>query len=196
MPHATPHGDENMTENTTPTAPAKPRARKPRTPSPLTIVADTREQRPLTDWPDFVAVKRDTLRTGDYSIDGWTECFCVERKSLADFAGTMIGGYEPSAEKPRKRFNRELDRMRHFDRAAILVEATPAEARAYRHNCGMDAHQALWHFALSIEANYGVPVHFVPRDLCAAWIADYARHFVNARTRKNFTREDREEART
>ncbi len=175
-----------MTDNDTKTTDA----RKPRKPRPLAIVADTREQNPLADWPDGVTVTRATLRTGDYSIAGWEECFCVERKSLADFAGTMIGGFEPSPDRPRKRFNRELARMAHFDRAAILVEATPAEALAYTHHCGMSANGALWHWGFSIFANWGVPVFFVPRCLCARWVADFARHFLTARTSKNWTRED------
>lgn len=69
--------------------------------SPLTIIEDTREQTPLTAWPEFVAVKNGTLHTGDYSILGWENCFSIERKSLSDFAGTMMGGYEASSEKPK-----------------------------------------------------------------------------------------------
>lgn len=167
-----------------------PRKLKPKKPA-LTIVEDTREQTPLTEWPEAVAVERGTLHTGDYSIRGWENCFAVERKTLQDFAGTMMGGYEASSERPKKRFNRELERMRHFDCAAVVVTATPDEARAFRHHCGMDAHGALWNFALSVFATYGVPVFFLGTEANAArWIADLARHYVAVRTKKNFTRDD------
>ena len=96
-----------------------PRKSKPKKP-PITIIEDTREQTPLTDWPATVAVENGTLHTGDYSIKGWENCFTVERKSLEDFAGTMMGGYEANSEKPKKRFNRELERMRHFDCASVV----------------------------------------------------------------------------
>jgi ERCC4-type nuclease len=167
--------------------PRKPRQKKP----PLTIIEDTREQTPLTDWPGTVAVENGTLHTGDYSIKGWENCFTIERKSLTDFAGTMMGGYEAHSEKPKKRFNRELERMRHYDLAAVVVTATAEEVLSFHHHCGEDAHGALWGFALSIFATYGVPVFFIGNPaLAARWIADLARHYVAVRTKKNFTKAD------
>ena len=53
--------------------PRKPKQKKP----PLTIIEDTREQTPLTEWPDTVTVENGTLHTGDYSIKGWESCFTV-----------------------------------------------------------------------------------------------------------------------
>ena len=158
----------------------------------VTIIEDTREQTPFTKWPEWVAVKPGTCHTGDYTVEGWENCFCIERKSLKDFAGTMLGGYEASSEKPKKRFNRELERMRHYDMKAIVVVASMRELIEFRHNCGMDAHAALWGFAISIFANYGIPVFAIQDEETAArWIADLARHYIVARTKKNFTKEDR-----
>ena len=167
-------------------------ARKTKTKTPaLTIIEDTREQTPLTDWPESVAVETGTLHTGDYSIKGWEHSFAVERKSLLDFAGTMIGGYEAQSEKPKKRFNRMLERMRHFDCAAVVVTATADEVLNFHHHCGKDAHGALWGFALSIFTTYGVPVFFLNDERTAArWIADLARHYIAVRTKKNFTKTD------
>lgn len=165
----------------------KTRQKKPA----LTIIEDTREQTPLTNWPEGVAVEVGTLHTGDYSIKGWETSFAIERKSLQDFAGTMMGGYEAHSEKPKKRFNRMLERMRHYDLAAVIVTATAEEVLSFHHHCGMDAHGALWGFALSIFATYGVPVFFLNDEKTAArWIADLARHYVAVRTKKNFTKTD------
>lgn len=153
----------------------------------VTIIEDTREQTPLTEWPEGIAVERGTLHTGDYSIRGWENCFCIERKSLKDFADTMIDAYEANTQKPPKRFNRELERMRYFDRAAVIVTATPAEVLAYVHHCGKYAHGSLWGFSFSIYATYGIPVFFLTDEQTAArWIADLARHYLTARTKKHF----------
>lgn len=167
-------------------------ASPPRQKSPSSPSSKTPEQTPFTKWPEWVAVKPGTCHTGDYTVEGWENCFCIERKSLKDFAGTMLGGYEASSEKPKKRFNRELERMRHYDMKAIVVVASMRELIEFRHNCGMDAHAALWGFAISIFANYGIPVFAIQDEETAArWIADLARHYIVARTKKNFTKEDR-----
>lgn len=169
----------------------KPRARKTKKPD-LVIIEDTREQTPLTDWPDGVKIENHGLDTGDYSIKGWENCFTIERKSLADFAGTMLNGYQGNTQKPRLRFNNELERMRHFDLAAVIVTATPFELMTFKHHCGMDAHEALWNFGLSVYATYRIPVFYLGDEQTAAkWIADLARHFVAMRTKKNRSREDR-----
>lgn len=164
------------------------RTKKP----PLVIIEDTREQTPLTDWPEGTQVENRGLDTGDYSIAGWENCFAIERKSITDLAGTMMGGYEPNTQKPRRRFNNELERMRHFDCAAVIVTATPAELIEFKHNCGMDAHAALWNFCLSIFATYGIPVFpLTDAKTAARWIYDLARHYISVRTKKNRNREDR-----
>lgn len=165
----------------------KTAAKTPSKKAPLfTLVEDTREQTPLTEWPSWVAVERGTLATGDYSIRGYEQTFAIERKSLADFAGTMMGGYESNTQKAPLRFNNELARLRHFDIAAIIVTATPQEAIDFKFNCGQYAHTALWQFACSIYATHGIPVFFIgtPR-LAAQFVADLARHYVLARTKKN-----------
>lgn len=169
----------------------KTSSRKTKKP-PFVIIEDTREQTPLRDWPEGAAVIEKGLDTGDYSIEGWENCFAIERKSIADLAGTMMGGYEPNTQRPRKRFNNELERMRHFDCAAVIVTATPAELIEFKHHCGMDAHAALWNFALSIFTTYGIPVFPMTDEKTAArWIYDLARHYITVRTKKNRSREDR-----
>ncbi len=166
--------------------PRKPKQKKP----PLTIIEDTREQTPLTDWPESVAVESGTLHTGDYSIKGWENCFTIERKSLQDFMGTMFE-YEHDSEKPKKRFNRELERMRHYDLAAVIVTATEEEVAEMTHHCGLPSFGAYWGFSLSIFSNYGIPVFFLGNATFAArWIAELAKHYVKTRTKKNFTKAD------
>lgn len=78
----------------------------------LRIIIDTREQTPW-GFPDDEAIAvRGTLSTGDYAIEGDNK-FCIERKSLDDFLGTIAGGWE--------RFNREFDRMNEAGHIAKVV---------------------------------------------------------------------------
>ena len=83
----------------------------------MIIIADTREQCPYTftciDPPPQVEVA--TLRTGDYSLRGYEDAFCVERKTLQDAYGTFGQG--------RQRFQRELERMVSLQFAAVIIES-------------------------------------------------------------------------
>lgn len=104
---------------------------------PFTVVIDTREQAPfrfqtfISDSKHKVRISRNpdvyklrplyiptevsTLKTGDYSIQGFESEICVERKSLSDLYGTLGGG--------RDRFIRELERMSQMTVAAVVIEA-------------------------------------------------------------------------
>lgn len=79
------------------------------------IIIDTREQKPF-DFPLNVPIKRATLKTGDYAIEG-DDFFAIERKSKADFLGTIFHDWQ--------RFKRELQRMAdgNFVAKIIIVEA-------------------------------------------------------------------------
>lgn len=79
----------------------------------LALIVDTREQRPWSFPEEFVELTRGTLNAGDYALDG--DGFAIERKSLADFVGTVVAGWD--------RFLRELDRMPLTPARVIIVEA-------------------------------------------------------------------------
>jgi ERCC4-type nuclease len=80
----------------------------------MTILIDTREQRPLDFSPLGIATERTTLTTGDYSLKGLTHEVVVERKSLDDLLG-VVGQH-------RERFDREIERMKAFRSKLIVVE--------------------------------------------------------------------------
>lgn len=84
----------------------------------FTIVIDSREQTPFTFQnikPDLPSTIIKGLKTGDYSIVGFENYICVERKSMADLFG--------SVGKGRARFEREMQRMSEFEYAALVVES-------------------------------------------------------------------------
>lgn len=82
------------------------------------VAVDTREQRPY----GFEDTIRKKLDAGDYSVCGYENRIAIERKSLEDWINTILRG--------RERFAREIERLKEYDFAAIVIEATPAEIMA------------------------------------------------------------------
>lgn len=77
------------------------------------IIVDTREQLPW-DFEGHSTSSR-KLDTGDYSIEGLEEVFCIERKrSVAEIANNIS----------EKRFVDVLDRMSKFQHKFMLLEFT------------------------------------------------------------------------
>jgi ERCC4-type nuclease len=89
------------------------RIRKELLPEDITILVDTREQRPFDLNP--YRTKSTTLTTGDYTVFGLESLICLERKSLGDLV--LCCGAE------RERFEREIKRLMGFEARAIIVEA-------------------------------------------------------------------------
>ena len=90
------------------------------------IAIDTREQLPfhfrdvrMDRRRAFVLTQKVTLSTGDYSIIGFENKVCVERKSLEDLYNTLGNG--------RERFVRELERMQSFETSMVVIEASWAQ---------------------------------------------------------------------
>ena len=140
---------------------------------PLTIITDSREQREL-DFSRFkgVATIRQGLKTGDYSIAGFQNSYCIERKSVEDLVSTLIGGHE--------RFLRELDRMRDFDEKYILVEHTPTILFNYCRNHGWQRKfDTIIQSLLAYACHYDVRVRFCKdREDMAQYIVKKSREYI------------------
>lgn len=92
---------------------------------PFTVAIDTREQHPwmFTGFqadadksykPLVVATNKATLKTGDYSIVGFDDQICIERKSPADAFSTFT--------VDRDRWERELERMSCIPISRVIIE--------------------------------------------------------------------------
>lgn len=90
----------------------------------LVALVDTREQRPVDLAP--LQTKRATLKTGDYSAEGYEDKIAIERKSIQDFVGCCGSS--------RKRFEANISRLRLFPFRAIVIEGDWAtiELKQYR----------------------------------------------------------------
>lgn len=84
----------------------------------MRIVVDSREQVKFLFSEYQVEVVEGALTAGDYSLAGLESLVAVERKSLPDLVACL------GRERPR--FERELERLRGFEAAAVVVESPMA----------------------------------------------------------------------
>jgi ERCC4-type nuclease len=85
-------------------------------PPEFTIIQDTREQTPWSFGFEYtVAQEIGTLATGDYTIQGFEDKLCIERKGCIEEFATNLG-------KDFGRFKKELIRMDSFPHAFIICE--------------------------------------------------------------------------
>lgn len=111
------------------------------------LLVDTREKKPLQF--SYLPAESATLYTGDYSVKGLEECFAVERKSLADLAGSLT--------RERDRFMREMHRLRGYPCAYLLVIGDGMELSRLIAQGRLKLHQ-VEHSLRAIESRYGVHV--------------------------------------
>nr|MDA3831832.1 ERCC4 domain-containing protein [Spirochaetales bacterium] len=118
----------------------------------LTITIDSREQAPysFSRWP--VTIHRAGLSTGDYSLPGFDDKAAIERKSLDDLVGCLMG-------KNRHRFERELMRGRVLDLFVVAVEADLTDLARGRYRSLMKPQAALQSIT-AFYIRYGVPFLF------------------------------------
>lgn len=90
-------------------------------PGDITILQDSREQRPLDltipyeGKPFTMKSEIGSLATGDYAIKGLQHLAVVERKSIDDLISVCVGDN-------RERFKRELQRAKAYPTRVIIIE--------------------------------------------------------------------------
>lgn len=173
----------------------------------ITILQDTREQRPLYLTGDKnVTVEVATLWPGDYTVKGFEKSIAFERKSVSDLIGTMLNGYAGD-DAPRhawKRFDYELNEFKnHYDRAVIIIEpdepvviwglamtrgvkcdgllSALAQIEAWLYRSAVEPKKVLG-FLASLEAKHGCFVHLAKNRVEAAeYLIQFARRYVYSR---------------
>lgn len=136
---------------------------RPRKPRPLfTIVIDSREQAPWgmaaptpVDFDDGGRYE-DALEAGDYTceLNGVRQSVVIERKGVADWF--MCVGRE------RDRFVEELGRLREYESAHVLIEATFEQVAAGFERSRVTGEMAV-KSAVHWEIIYGIHFHFIGR---------------------------------
>jgi ERCC4-type nuclease len=112
----------------------------------MKILVDSREQLPFS-FERFPGVQneRTALPAGDYSLPGFEDKASIERKELNDLISCLMNGN-------RDRFERELAKLRFYDLAAVVVEASLEDVSKGRYRSEMKPHAALQSiFAFSVR---------------------------------------------
>ena len=119
----------------------------------ITYVIDTREQKPyeFTNSESVSTVHR-KLDAGDYSAVGYENVVAVERKSLDDFAQTVIRDWD--------RFHRELKKLQTYKAACIVVEASIKDIVKNRYRVNAVPNSVIGR-AMSICVDYNIPLYFL-----------------------------------
>lgn len=93
------------------------------------VLKDTREKDGW-NFPESetcLGTKIATIKTGDYSIQGYEKKLCIERKKSPEELAANLG-------KNKKRFDNEIDRMRDFEHAFIICEFSLSSLLDFPHN--------------------------------------------------------------
>lgn len=99
------------------------------------VKRDTREKAggwffPESDWCEGTC--NATLKTGDYTLEGFEEKFCIERKkTCAEFAMNVF----------QDRFERELCRLDEFEHPYLVLEFTFEEIINFPWGSGVPRHR-------------------------------------------------------
>ena len=119
----------------------------------MIILCDSREKTPYTFTKYGATVERATLSTGDYSVAGLEQAAAVERKSLDDLVGCLMGDN-------RRRFERELMRGFMLDFFCVVIEGDLADVKARRYRSAMKPHSVL-QSVCAFSVRYRVPFLWV-----------------------------------
>jgi ERCC4-type nuclease len=111
------------------------------------IIVDSREQKGY----GFADSIRKKLEAGDYSVEGKELTFALERKSLEDWVSTVVHS--------RKRFAVELEKLRKYEFAAIIIEGSIEDIMGGRYRSKITP-AALLGITTGIMVKYS-PVHVI-----------------------------------
>lgn len=118
----------------------------------MKIIIDTREQTPYSFEAYGVETETRKLNTGDYSIGGLEDFVCVERKTLDDFVSSVTTS--------RKRFFKELERMKAFRCSCVIVEGSLPDITSKRYRSDANPASIVGNIQY-IAAEMGIPVFLV-----------------------------------
>ena len=147
------------------------------------FIIDTREQEPYEFDPETVEAKRQALNAGDYSLDGFEDQVCIERKSLPDYVQSVI--------KQRVRFMKEVKKLSGITHSCIVVEGNLSDIMGKRYRSGAHPNSVLG-ATLSLMIDHKIPVCFCSdRQLAKTFTEMYLKR-VYRRLTSDTTEENQE----
>lgn len=141
----------------------------------MTVLIDTREKHPwqFPEDKEFAGAISQKLDTGDYSIQGYEDIFCIERKeSISELVNNMF----------EKRFREVLKRIEAFKYKVIILEFGMEEINKFPAGTGMPRANFLkmknvktnhiLGFISSMSINYGIHVFLANDKVNANYLAN------------------------
>lgn len=112
------------------------------------LLIDTREKLPWV-FNDTVNTTIQALPAGDYRLVSSSIAAVIERKSEDDLVNTLVHS--------RKRFQRELAKLRDYDHACVVVESSIAALLRHEYRSEIDPTRLL-DMVAGVEVDWGIPV--------------------------------------
>lgn len=148
-------------------------------PAPFCIIIDSNEQTPL-QFPRTVPTVRQKIYPGDYSIVGLTNRFAIERKSLEDLIGSLLGSEVQATGVKRYRRDKlteELLAMRDHKFKCLCCEEPRSRLESHWYKSTVPPHNIMG-MIFDLESYTGVQFKFFEgREQMARWIAYEALQF-------------------
>jgi len=146
----------------------------------ITLITDTREQLNL-DFSKFknVDVVRKKLDTGDYSLSGYENYLCIERKAINDLVSTLISNHQ--------RFLREMERTKSYKERYILIEHSPTILYNYCAKHGWERKfDTVIQSLLAYAYHYDIRIRFCKnREDMANYVVKKCREFMESQNEQS-----------
>ena len=121
-------------------------------PSGMILIQDSREQMPLfVDKPKGLVIKVKALKFGDYSLQGFEDRICFERKQMSDLY-SYVG-------KERDRTVKKLIQLKSLDFAALIVESSYEDLEIPYSYSSRITPEMIRQFLVSVQVRYGLHVY-------------------------------------
>ena len=152
---------------------SKPYTLKPTIiPDNFTLLQDTREQRPLfARIPKGLTIQAKTLHHGDYSVKGFENQICFERKSNDLFA---------YCSSEREKTVKKMKAFKSFEFVGLIIELRESEIYQFQQHTKVHP-EVIRGALLSFQIRYGVHIYYGSRENCARWLLDCAVKFYNVK---------------
>ena len=123
-----------------------------RIPAGFVMIQDTREQAPLfVEPPKGLVIQKKALKFGDYSIRGFEDKICFERKQMSDLY-SYVG-------KERDRTVKKLIQLRGLDFAALIVESSYEDLEIPYSYSSRITPEMIRQFLVSVNVRYRIHLY-------------------------------------
>jgi ERCC4-type nuclease len=142
----------------------------PPVPKDFVIVVDSNEQKPMKFGKIPTVTKK--LDSGDYGILGMEYSVCIERKSQADFYGSIVGD-------GRERLYLMFERTKGYGFKAFVIECEESEILTPELTHSRVKPSSIYATVASWEIKHGYHFYYGNRRACAVKVANWLINYYN-----------------